>query len=319
MAYLDGVFFRAVSNGTGDFVVASAIQGYQTPAAAGAVNAGVYGYRAESDDLTQWEYGTTTYNSSGTSCSRTVLGNSAGTTAKISFTLAPKVGFVDLAEQLSSASNLTSGIIPSIARIATGAADGSKYVRDDQTLAYPLKGVAPVATDWNDVQTPGVWTATGLSNAPDGINGWFYVEVLQHVGYVAGTQVYLTQTATGLTFQGKWSRTCNAGTWGAWHRLDTVRAWVHTDSVGNIYEAYNVSSVSNPSSGNITVNFTVAIASANYSVFVTANESNTGGSAVRPCTGVSQSTTAVSVRCVNGAGTLVNPAGGWNVAIFGAS
>lgn len=109
MAYLDGVFFRAVSNGTGDFVVDTAIQGYQTPATAGAVNAGVYGYRAESDDLTQWEYGTTTYTSSGTSCSRTVLGNSAGTTAKINFTLAPKVGFVELSIQLADASNLQNG------------------------------------------------------------------------------------------------------------------------------------------------------------------------------------------------------------------
>ena len=102
MAYLDAVLFRATSSGAGDFVPASAIQGYQLPITAGAADAVTYYYRAESDDLTQWEYGYTVGSSTATSFTRVVVSNSLGTTAKISFTIAPKVGFTDLAAMLLS-------------------------------------------------------------------------------------------------------------------------------------------------------------------------------------------------------------------------
>lgn len=94
----DGVIFRATAGSTTDWTVSAAIPGYMTPAQAGAVNTGVYSYRAESDDLTQWEMGVGTYSSTGAgSITRTtVLYNSAGTTAKINFTAAPKVGIVAL-------------------------------------------------------------------------------------------------------------------------------------------------------------------------------------------------------------------------------
>lgn len=225
MAYLDCVFFRALSGGTGDFVVDTPIQGYQTPAAASAANGATYGYRAESDDLTQWEYGTTVYTVSGTSCTRVVSGNSLGTTAKINFTAPPKVGFVELSAQLSSAASLTSGIIPSIGRIATGTSDGKKFVRDDRALAYPAQAslLTSPGTDLNTVQTPGAWDGSNFVNAPNGSIDWFYIEVTRHSSYVAGTNVYVLQTATGLTnsTNGRWSRVCIGNTWSAWRRLDS--------------------------------------------------------------------------------------------------
>jgi hypothetical protein len=55
--FIDGVIFAATTPGTGDFVVSGAVQGYMTPAQAGAVNGRVYRYRAESVDLSQWETG----------------------------------------------------------------------------------------------------------------------------------------------------------------------------------------------------------------------------------------------------------------------
>lgn len=77
------------------------MQGYQTPAGAGAVNAAVYSYRAESADLTQWEVGFGAYTVAGTVLARTtVLFNSLGTTAKVNFTVAPQVAVVALAEDL---------------------------------------------------------------------------------------------------------------------------------------------------------------------------------------------------------------------------
>ncbi|KAH1301235.1 hypothetical protein KXX47_009747, partial [Aspergillus fumigatus] len=116
-------FFAAresnLEGGTGDFGVASAVQGYRTPAAASVPNGAVGGYRAESSDLTQWEIGVFTYSTTGPTVARTtVLSNSLGTTAKISFTAAPNVGFVELSQDLTNASLLLTGTVDA-ARLRT--------------------------------------------------------------------------------------------------------------------------------------------------------------------------------------------------------
>jgi hypothetical protein len=104
VGYVDGVFFLASSSGTGNFVVSSAITGYQTPAAAGAVNGTTYYYRAQSNDLTQWEIGFGTYTVSSTTLARTtILFNSSGGTSAINFSAAPNVGIVHPAEQVPPA------------------------------------------------------------------------------------------------------------------------------------------------------------------------------------------------------------------------
>jgi hypothetical protein len=101
IGFVDGVFFLAASSGTGNFVVSSAITGYQTPAAAGALNATTYYYRAQSNDLTQWEIGRGAYTVSGTTLARTViLFNNLGTTAAINFSAAPNVGIIEPAEMM---------------------------------------------------------------------------------------------------------------------------------------------------------------------------------------------------------------------------
>lgn len=164
MAYLDGVYFRAASAGTGDFVVSAAITGYRTPADASAVNGGVYGYRAESDNLSEWEFGVTTYTVSGTSCSRTVVGNSLGTTAKISFTAAPKVGFVELSSQLADAGNLLSGTVAP-ARLGSGVVgSGTKFLADNSTFqTLPPSGWIQIGSTQtlgsNTTSVEQAWTA----------------------------------------------------------------------------------------------------------------------------------------------------------------
>ena len=101
-SFLDVCRFVAASSGTGSFVVSSAALGYQTPASANAVNGATYRYRAESADLTQWEVGTGVYTSGTTTLTRaTVLFNSSGGTTAISFTAAPQVAIVALAEDFS--------------------------------------------------------------------------------------------------------------------------------------------------------------------------------------------------------------------------
>lgn len=98
---IDVCRFNPTAGGTTDWTYSSAVTGYQGPTAAGAVNGATYSYRAESADLTQWEVGTGAYNSGTGVFARTaVLFNSAGTTAKISFSAVPQVAVVALAEDL---------------------------------------------------------------------------------------------------------------------------------------------------------------------------------------------------------------------------
>jgi hypothetical protein len=112
--FLDDVFFLAASNGTGDFVVSGAITGYQTPAAGNAQDQLAYRYRAQSSDLSQWEVGYGIYTAGSTTLARTVvLFNSAGTTAKINFTLAPQVGITSLAEDFPSNPLMLNNVIQS--------------------------------------------------------------------------------------------------------------------------------------------------------------------------------------------------------------
>jgi hypothetical protein len=102
VSFLDCCRFLPTAGGTTDWTYASAVGGYQSPAAAGAVNGATYRYRAESADLAQWEIGYGGYNSSTAVLSRSaVLFNSTGTTSKINFSTVPQVAIVALAEDLN--------------------------------------------------------------------------------------------------------------------------------------------------------------------------------------------------------------------------
>lgn len=107
---VNNAVFLASSSGTGSFAVSSAVQGYQTPAAAGAVDGKKYRYRAQSADLSQWEEGDTTSASTATSFARTVTASSAGGTTTVSFTAAPTVALTMMAAdvlQFDDAMSLT--------------------------------------------------------------------------------------------------------------------------------------------------------------------------------------------------------------------
>jgi hypothetical protein len=119
---LDVCRFNPAAGGTTDWTYSSAVTGYQSPTAAGAVNGAIYSYRAESNDLSQWEEGYGAYNSStGVFARTTVLYNSSGTGTgpgqsgagtKIAFSTVPQVAIVALAEDLllfNAAMSLTTG------------------------------------------------------------------------------------------------------------------------------------------------------------------------------------------------------------------
>lgn len=118
--FVDGCGFTAASSGTGDFVVSSAVVGYQTPLAANAVNGTIYSYRAESASRADWEIGFGAYTTGTTTLARTtVLYNSAGTTSKISFSAAPNVYITALTADIQNASLLASGTV-STSRLPLG-------------------------------------------------------------------------------------------------------------------------------------------------------------------------------------------------------
>ena len=101
VSFSDVTRFTAASAGSGSFVVSAAVTGYQTPLTAGASNFN-YHYRAESADLTQWEVGLGAYTSSNTTLTRTPIFNSGGGSSVITFSAAPQVAFVFLAEDFNA-------------------------------------------------------------------------------------------------------------------------------------------------------------------------------------------------------------------------
>jgi hypothetical protein len=102
------VRFLPTAGGTSQFTYSSAVQGYQSPSAAGASAGTTYQYFAASLDLSQWEIGQGNWD--GTNLARTtVLWNSSGTGtasgqsgagSQISFNTVPTVAFIMLPSDL---------------------------------------------------------------------------------------------------------------------------------------------------------------------------------------------------------------------------
>jgi hypothetical protein len=110
-AFIDNCGFVPTAGGTADWTYASTVGGYQSPAQANAITGTNYVVRAQSSDLTQWEYALGAYTAStGVFARTTVLYNSAGTGTKqggagpkINFSSVPSlVAVVALAEDLIS-------------------------------------------------------------------------------------------------------------------------------------------------------------------------------------------------------------------------
>ena len=177
MPLLDRCIFAATSAGTGDFVESAAAAGFQTMEAAGASNGATYSYAAQSADLSQWEVGIGTYTLSTTTLARTtVLFNSLGTTAKISFNAAPQVMLTALDRDITTinAAYVPGGISGQVLYsdanhilqqyAITGS--GNVVLSTGATLVNPALGTPASATLTNATGLP---ISTGLTGAGTGV------------------------------------------------------------------------------------------------------------------------------------------------------
>jgi hypothetical protein len=92
-----GVRFTANASGTGDFVTSGAVQGYRD--ASVLTDTKIYRYRAESADLSQWEYGYGAWSAGSSTLARTTVSFSS-TGSKVSFSAAPQVSIVPFVEDI---------------------------------------------------------------------------------------------------------------------------------------------------------------------------------------------------------------------------
>lgn len=195
-SFADVVRFRAVSTGTGNFVVSSAIAGYQTPASAQMVDGQVYKYRAESDNLAQWECGYGVYTVSSTTLARTkILFNSAATQAAISFTLAPQVAIVAYAEDVIPIDGQLFGLTMSTAGASTTLTVAAGWCADS-TAVNIMRTTAALA------KTTSAWAvgtaAGGLDTGSIAVSTWYHFFVIKRLD-TGVTDVLFSLSATAPT------------------------------------------------------------------------------------------------------------------------
>jgi hypothetical protein len=203
-AFLDGCRFNPAAGGTTDWTYSSAVPGYQSPAAANIVNGRFYKYRAESADLSQWEFGEGAYNTgTGVLVRTTVLYNSSGTTSKINFTTTPQVAIVALKEDLISVEEANSFTT-------------AQQAQARLNLGINQMTALSASQNLNSVTSSGTYYTIDNSstNAPAASTFWYLeVEV-----YGADPTHYIFQRATDLggATSRTYVRTMVGGTWGGW-------------------------------------------------------------------------------------------------------
>jgi hypothetical protein len=132
MAYapaFNDVWFNATSSGSGDFVVASAVSGYRTPATAAIPNGTTVHYSART--ATEYENGEGVYTSGTVTLARTTIFASSNSNAKVTFGSVPTVAICPLAED-----TITGIVVPGTSAIVLGgSATSSKLTLRSTTAA----------------------------------------------------------------------------------------------------------------------------------------------------------------------------------------
>ncbi len=237
--YLDACGFNPTSGGTGDFVVSTAITGYQTPASASAVNGRVYSYRAQSSDLSQWEEGFGAYTTGTTTLARTTV-TASSTGSKVSFTSPPNVYITALSADLQNASFLINGVLDYRRLNLPGQLFGLTLSAAGSSSTF---GIAPgFATDSSAValmtlasaynKTTSAWSVGSGNGALDtgsiATNTWYHVWLIQRsdTGVV---DVLVSTSATAPTMPANYDRKRRIGSM----KTDGSSQWTSFTQVGD--------------------------------------------------------------------------------------
>jgi hypothetical protein len=172
-------------------------------------------------------------------------------------------------------SNVTSGTIAT-ARLATGTANSSTYLRGDQTWATVTSNPGTV-TSVN--LTAG--TAISVSGGPITSSGSITVNNTGVTSVSAGAGISVSAGTGGVTITN--SSPNQLTTTSGSPAYYGARAWVNFNGVGgtSILGSVNISSVTRSSAGIYVLNFTTAMPDANYSVALTALTGNNNTDTVR--------------------------------------
>lgn len=228
-SFLDGCRFNATSSGSGNFVVASVVNGYQTPASAQAVDGQIYKYRAESGDLSQWEEGYGVYTVSSVTLARTtILFNSSGGTSAISFNTVPQVAIVAYAEDIIPIDGSIFGLTLSTAgssatfTVATGWAADSTAVN----VLRRYTSLAKTTSAW------AVGAAGSLDTGAIAASTWYHVYVIKRLD-TGVTDILTSLSATAPTMPANYTlkrrigcmKTDGSSLWTAFTHLGDEFLW----------------------------------------------------------------------------------------------
>lgn len=146
----DRVRETTTTAGTGTITLAGAVTGFQTFAVIG--NGNTTYYTIAGQGTTEWEVGIGTYTSAGTTLSRdTVLSNSLGTTANISFSAGTKDVFVTYPASKSTYEDAGNAVY-------VGAGSGAIYL-NSQTVTVNTT----VASGYNGMSAGTITVANGVT------------------------------------------------------------------------------------------------------------------------------------------------------------